>query len=169
MAQDASATSKKPVILIVIVAVLSALAGAGVTYLALKDKIVLRDSPVGDNSTTQEQATAPSLEETLPQGTISPTTIAAKPNDYDGKEVKVRGLIVETSDGQYIIVGQEIENPGSIALDFSGTKVDPKPYIGAHANLEEGQANLPTVGAVTVTGKISKDPDLKLTVKAIKE
>src|SRR5688572_28657823 len=112
MAQDISKPSKKSIVTIVVIAILSASAGSGITYLALKDKIVFRNSSVGDNSTTKEQSSPPELEKTLPAGTLSPTTIAAKPDDYNGKEVKVRGLIVETSDGKYVIVGQETEKPG---------------------------------------------------------
>ena len=69
-----------------------------------------------------------SLDTELPEGTLSPHTVASDPNQYFGKELKVRGLVVESSSGTYSITGQKPEEELGLRLDFSKVSTVTKQY-----------------------------------------
>ena len=94
---------------------------------------------------------SPKLDKELPEGTISPHTVASDPNQYLGKEIKVRGLIVESSPGQYSITSQKSDEPLGLKLEL-GSNIDVKPYLNVGYNSKE-QPHL--ADPVTITGKLT--------------
>lgn len=175
MGAETSVKSKKKIILIVVVALLGAAAGSGVTYAVLdnKDNKSENQAVVASEEDFNPDASAIKLEEKIPEGTISPTAIVGKSQEYEGKEVKVRGRVVELAANDYIIAGQEPQKAAGIKLDFGDSGVNPTEYVSSFADPNK---NVPTnenpnpkqVSAVTVTGTISVKSDrLTLTVKSI--
>jgi hypothetical protein len=174
MSAETSVKSKKKIILIVVVALLGAAAGSGATYALLHDdKQNNNQAVVASEEDFDPNASAVKLEEKIPDGTISPTAIVGKSQEYEGKEVKVRGRVVEMSANEYIIAGQEPQKAAGIKLDFGDSGVNPTEYVSSFADPNK---NAPTaenpnpkqVGAVTVTGTVSiKSDRLTLTVKNI--
>lgn len=153
--------------ILVAVALLGGFAGSGITYFLVENNDRNLKSqgndpakpPLSETGDTPQGIPVPvKFEDTLPQGTISPTTVAAKLQDYTDKEVKLRGLILEISPGKYGIVGQEKKNAARLNLDFSGSTIDPKQYISGFGYEDDSNAMKKTVGAVTVTGTVTSSP-----------
>lgn len=144
--------------------------GAGATYLSLRDNL-LSSPPQSGNTPRPDGVAAPlQLESKIPEGTLSPTVVAASPDTYSGKEINVRGILLESVAGKFILVGQELDKPRSVTLDFTGTNIDPKPFIGAFTNDNEAAFSNKTTGPVTVTGIAQKDGlNVKLLVKSVQQ
>lgn len=153
---NTSQISRKKVFVAATIASIGALAGSGVTYLLLQDNSVVSNAP-GRSAIIKNK---PELEGNIPDGTVSPTTIVANLNEYKDKEVKIRGTIIETAPGKYIIAGQEQDRPAAINLDFSNSNIDPTPYISGYteeAKKASGsqKADSEQIVPVTLTGKVS--------------
>jgi hypothetical protein len=94
--------------------------------------------------------------EQTPSGTITPSTLIRNSKDYIGKEQKVYGFIIEISPNKYLLSGQEVKNPAAINLDFTESKIDPKPYINNQKNSDPEHAK-PNLTPVTVVGTLVQD------------
>ncbi|MEX2014472.1 MAG: hypothetical protein WD885_00870 [Candidatus Saccharimonadales bacterium] len=92
----------------------------------------------------------------LPEGTISPHTVASDPDKYLGKEINIRGLIIESSRGQYSITGQKPEEELGLRLDFTQSDIDPQQYSNSGYESTDRRVFEP----VTIVGKL-KTPDGK--------
>lgn len=162
--------TNKVIIPVSILMLISGGIGAGVTYLSLRDNLV-SSPPQRGNTPRPEGVTAPlQLESKLPEGTLSPTVVATSPDTYNGKEISVRGILLESGQGRFILVGQELDKPRSVTLDFTGTDIDPKPFIGAFTNENEAAFSNKSTGPVTVTGTAQKDGlNVKLIVKSVQQ
>lgn len=166
----------KKILIFTAVALLGIIVGSGGTYLALKDD--LNSSAQPQNAQAPQGSQPPSAaptETNLPDGVISPTQIARKLADYEGKQVVTRGIIVELKDNEYILVGQEAQNAGSVKLDVTKINFDKK-YIGGYSDAskyETGDENDPSPkpsGPVNVTGTVSKENNNpKITASQISE
>jgi predicted ribosomally synthesized peptide with SipW-like signal peptide len=158
------AVSNKKVIVVIVVALLGVAAGGGGTYAALKDKLQTNNSKAP--ASVEATKTAAKLEgNSIPQGTVSPTTINNKPDDYKDKEVKARGRLIKVADNKYILVGQEDKSPTSVSLDVDKNKVDVTQFIGGYSDpkLFQGGTDNKVVGAVTVSGTVTQgNPGLTL-------
>lgn len=169
-----SSPKKKLLIIGISVVVLAAAAGSAATYFALRDNLI-RNYDTAGQAQTGNAATQPLTEEKLPEGTISPTTIARDYDQYNGKELKVRGRIIEISEGKYMIVGQEQKEPAAVNLDISKANTDISQYISGYSDISRYNAGndpnkpeIKTAGAVTVTGTIGLDGrNVKLTASKI--
>lgn len=161
--------SKTAVAVTLTVALLSAIGATAVTYYSLKDDL-LTQTPRTDNTSAPEGVAQPAnLEDKLPEGTVSPTAIFAKPDDYIGKEVKVRGRVIATAPNKFIIVGQEMKDPKALLLTSEGTNIDLNSYVSGFTDEKESGTNRKTVGAVTITGQVTRDniAGLKLAAKSV--
>lgn len=167
---------------IVITLVLIIILGLAITFFLVKKN----DSVHPDNqSSSEENSNAPgalnepkpeglespadiTLDSELPEGTISPHTVASDAGKYFGKELKIRGLIVEASSGNYSITSQKAEENLGLRLDFSKSDVNPQQYSNSGFESNERKFSDP----VTVVGKL-KAPDgknpLTLEVKSIQQ
>lgn len=143
---------KKSIVLAVSLIGAGAVIGGGATYGALKasgyDKI---RSPISAPAPVPEDpvgiASAINRDDKLPEGTISPFAVASDPLAYKDKPLKLRGLVAESSSGQYSLASQKTDEPLGIRLDFSKSKIDPVQY----ANTSKKTAN-----PVTVTGTLAE-------------
>ncbi len=86
----------------------------------------------------------------------SPTVLLKSFQNYIGKEVSLKGLIVPSDASTYYIIGQETKSPGGIKLDFSKTSIDPKKY----ADIPTQTATAPTV---PTTSQAAKTPPATVT------
>ncbi len=89
------------------------------------------------------------VDQKIPEGTISPHAISIAPQKYVDKEVKIRGLIVETAPGQYSAVSQDPNEPLGLKLDFSKSGVDPNKYANTSKDTK-------LKDPVTVVGKLNQ-------------
>ena len=149
--------AKNTVLIVVATAILGMLSGAGLTYAVLKDDLQKNNSQVAARQ--EAEARVNQLEDNIPTGSISPTAIANKPEDYKGKEVKVRGRLVMISSDKYVVAGQEKDKPGSIIVDVAKNNINPDKFISGYTNpgdlKSSNQNQAPeSVGAVTITGTI---------------
>jgi len=152
MSSSVSKPSNKTIIKIVTIAALGALAGSAITY-ALTQSL-----PVGEDNTKQTRATESGPPETvLPEGTISPNDAVKDLQKYKGKEIKVRGMIVETAPDKYSLVSQDQENPGALILDTSKSQTGPKEFISGYVDQSRRDPSKPPVEAATVTGTLVID------------
>lgn len=161
MAAETVKKSKKPVLLLVVVALLGILAGSAITYAIFRDDInEVKQPQSAAQSEPVKQIIADSFDQKLPEGTISPGEIINNPDTYKGKEVKVRGRVVETGDNKYVLVSSEANGKGSVVLDVPNG-VDIAKYVAAYSDPKkitpvESESN-PTpksVKPVTVTGTL---------------
>ena len=146
--------------------------GAGVgglgtyTYLKENGKLLVKaenvDPPEVENITKRDTS--------LPSDTLSPTLVIKEVDKYTDKEVKLRGFLIQVSDNNYTIAGQEEKDPGALSVDFAGSNVDPKQYVSFYTNQQQSQQNGGTNQPVTLKGKIvNEGGKLKLTVTSIEK
>ncbi len=150
--------TNKAIIMTVAATIIGAGAGSGVTYLVMHHQnsrdIAIRNS--GPESADFTNVPTPKQDSALPAGTISPSTIATQPQTYADKDIKVRGRIVESGTNQYSIVGQEVDKPLGLRLDFSKSNVDPKTYTSPAIGTKVDGNKPPMLDPVTVSGKLVK-------------
>lgn len=166
--------SSKKILLLTAAGLIGALAGAGGTYAVLKNGTPSGQPAVSESARQAEiNRRQTQLEESVPAGTFSPTTIAAKPDEYKGKELKVRGRVIQTGANKYIIAGQEKENSAAIDLSLSDFNDDINQHISGYVNKEDfkprnGDPTAGQAGSVTITGIFTSDAQgLRLAVKKI--
>ncbi len=92
-----------------------------------------------------------STDTTLPAGVLSPSDISAQAFKFVGKDVKVKGIVTQTQEGKYSLVGQDGERPVGLPLDFGKSNLNPKDYAAATSQSSEKPKD---PSAVTVSGKI---------------
>jgi hypothetical protein len=144
--------SKRLALLAISFTLLGAAAGSGITYTLTKRGDSLQSSGGPTTGTTDGPI---QLDKKLPEGTISPGDFILNIDKYYGKEsVKVRGLIIATEENKYILADQEGKGGRAVNLDFSGTNIDPKPYVAAYASPDK-KVEAPS-GPVTVTFKATE-------------
>lgn len=145
--------SKSALLLSIGTLIVGAAIGGGATYgyLRHENKIL---TPVTD----QPKTPAPNerkADVSLPDGTVSPTTIVNDIKKYTDKNVKVRGLIIETGDNAYVIAGQETKEPGALAVDFTKSNVNPTEYVASYADQQKSAQKGGTGNPVTLAGKLN--------------
>lgn len=140
---------------ILIIGLLSGTGGYFLGYDKAQNKYTTDPSLTPDE--TKGTTSQPTTDTSLPEGIISPTQVSKKPEDYLGKELKLKGVIVETGDNNFIIAGMEESGSGGIKLDLSGFSGDPKEFAISNTN-----------SPVVVSGKTSnKLENFSLLVSAI--
>lgn len=161
MSESTSKPSKKLIISFIVVGILGLLVGSGITYAQIRrsnsDK---SGQPISNSKTPEGAKPATQIESKLPDGTISPSTIIAKASEYDGKDVAVRGLVVNLNADKYVIVGQQSKDNTAINLDTStNPKLNLKDFVGATSGADTA-ASTALSGPVTIKGtfKLTK-PD----------
>jgi hypothetical protein len=155
---------KHPKELIILVVFLLLVGGVSAFLLTTKE------SPPPNNSSNSESPEPPQptatdepkpaeaepyalkLDDELPKGTLSPHEVASNPDQYSGKEIRVRGLIVESSQGQYSITSQEPSEQHGLRLVFDKS-IDLQPYINTGFGDSEEPPQL--AGPVTISGKLA--------------
>jgi hypothetical protein len=143
-----------------------------VTY-ALTTKYGNKSDAIATNNTQQttsgpDQVNPIPRETSIPDGTISPTTVVAElvknPDTYKDKELKVRGIILRVTDDQYMITGQETDKPGSLIINKAASIA-----LDEHVNDVRSSKEASTTtqkSAITATGKLStvnRQPALTIT------
>lgn len=94
----------------------------------------------------------------IPEGTVSPHAISIAPQKYLDKEVKIRGLVVETAPGQYSAVSQDTNEPLGLKLDFSKSGVDVSKYANTSIkpDTQTSTKEVKVKDPVTIVGKLSQ-------------
>jgi hypothetical protein len=164
MSTASPAPKRKKLLLVGTIGIVIVAVGGGLIYLQVRDRPFSNPPKPSTSSPGPPQNVITQFEDSVPSGTISPSEITKDPNKFSGKEVKVRGIIVQMTDGKYFVVGQEKTNPPAIALDLtnSGSKIDD--YVSAYADPnkttpQENGSNTPkNIGPVTVTATFSAGP-----------
>lgn len=59
----------------------------------------------------------------------SVATVINKISDYAGKEVSLKGQIIEQGTGTYYLLDTTAKSPTAIKLDFKASSLDPKKYV----------------------------------------
>lgn len=140
---------------IVIIGLLSGVGGYFLGYDKAQNKYTT-DSSLRPDETKADTA-QPTIDTSLPEGVLSPTEVSKKPEDYLNKELRLKGVIVETRDNNFIIAGMETEGSGGIRLDLSSFNGDPKEFaINA--------TNSPVIVSGKTAGKLE---NFSLSVSAI--
>ncbi len=106
----------------------------------------------------------------LPEGTLSPSDVSKQAYLYLDKDIKVKGQLIQVSEGKYSLVGLNEKQPLGISVDFSKAGVNPKDYVVSSTTSNDAKAPS-TLSPITVSGKIveTKAQDIStFTLQAIK-
>lgn len=105
-----------------------------------------------DKSAPEDKSAAtPELDKQLPAGTISPTTVATNTTKYLGQTIQVRGLVVDTGNGNYELVDENASQK-SYSLKLS-SDTDLKPYSNSTSS---SKGALHFHDPVTVVGTLAE-------------
>ncbi len=164
MSTASPAPKRKKLLIVGAIGIILVTVGGGLIYLQVRDRPFSNPPKPSASSPGPSQNVITQFEDSVPSGTISPSEITKDPNKFNGKEVKVRGSIVQMTDGKYFVVGQEKTNPPAIALDLGNSGIKIEDYVSAYADPnkttpQEVGSNTPkNVGPVTITAIFSGGP-----------
>lgn len=135
--------------------VLGIAAGGGATYGILYKTGNLRI--VSEKATPSEIRSPQKPDATLPENTISPTDLIKNFDQYKDKDIQVRGMLIQAGENNYLLVGQEKDQPGAIQADFSGSNIDVSKYVSNYTEKSTSEASLGSGLPVTVKAKVVSD------------